>query len=243
MYHPSRGIVFRQVKYAETSLVVKVFTEEYGLMSFLVKGARGPKSRMRAALFQPLTILDLIISRKEKQELHHIREARLAYMARTIPFEISKTAILAFMNELLYKTVREEAPNRMLFNFIEGMIRRLDESTGGTAILHLFFAAHLTRYLGFFPDGIYTGPACHFDLQEGCFKETPFISGPNILEGIPCAFFWDLLGAGPDELSKLRAAGSVRNELLDKLLLYYRIHLPLTGEFKSHLVLRDVLRS
>jgi len=77
MYISTRGIVFWQTKYSDTSLVVRIMTEESGLGSYIIKGARGPKSKIRASLFQPLTILDLVVSNKEKSDLHHIREARV----------------------------------------------------------------------------------------------------------------------------------------------------------------------
>ncbi len=79
MYHSTRGIVFRQTKYSDSSLVVRILTEETGLRSYIIKGARGPKAKIKSSLFQPLTLLDLVVSQKEKSELHHIREARVAY--------------------------------------------------------------------------------------------------------------------------------------------------------------------
>jgi DNA repair protein RecO (recombination protein O) len=88
MYHVTRGIVFRQTKYSDSSLVVRILTEEMGLRSYIIKGARGPKSKLKASLFQPLTLLELVVSQKEKSDLQHVREARVAYPYQSIHLDI-----------------------------------------------------------------------------------------------------------------------------------------------------------
>ena len=55
----SRAIVLHQIKYSETSLILKIYTEKEGLLSFIVKGVRGGKGKFRSAQFQPLNVIDL----------------------------------------------------------------------------------------------------------------------------------------------------------------------------------------
>ena len=43
MTHKTKGIVFRTVKYGETSLVVTVYTEFFGVQTYMVNGARSTK--------------------------------------------------------------------------------------------------------------------------------------------------------------------------------------------------------
>ncbi|NBO56051.1 MAG: DNA repair protein RecO, partial [Actinobacteria bacterium] len=38
--HKTKGLVLRAVKYGDTSLVVTVFTELFGLQSYIVSGVR-----------------------------------------------------------------------------------------------------------------------------------------------------------------------------------------------------------
>ena len=45
----TRGIVFNQVKYGETSIIARIYTEQSGLESFLIRGARSRHARIRAA--------------------------------------------------------------------------------------------------------------------------------------------------------------------------------------------------
>jgi hypothetical protein len=64
MVHKTKGIILRTVKYGETSLVATIFTEQFGLQSYLVNGVRTAtkKGTAKANLFQPSAILDLVSS-------------------------------------------------------------------------------------------------------------------------------------------------------------------------------------
>ena len=242
MYSSTRGIVFHLTRYSDTSLVVKIFTELLGLRSYLVKGARRPNSKMKASLFQPLSLLELVVSDREKSELHHIREARIAYPFKSLTSDINKSSILLFLNELLYKSIREEAANKELFGFIFDNIVRLDQATQNVAHFHLLFAVQLSRYLGFFPRHRYTNEATVFDMEDGVFTDLLPVSHSQLLRGAVCKYFSDLANTPMDKFYELRAGKSIRNELLEKLITYYTIHLPISGEFKSHRVLHELFR-
>jgi len=241
MYSSTRGIVFRQTRYSDTSLVVRIFTEELGLRSYLVKGALRPKSKLKASLFQPLTLLELVVSDNEKGELHHIREARIAHAYFSLPGNIHKSSILLFLNELLYKSIREEATNREMFGFIFNQLLFLDQTEKVSGSYPLLFALHLSRYLGFFPQGNAGDPGAVFDLEEGCFSRSQERSEYTI-SGEPCKYFTKLLHLSPENHLDITLPAPVRQVLLEKILQYYSLHLPISGEFKSHTVLHEVLR-
>jgi DNA repair protein RecO (recombination protein O) len=242
MYHTTRGIVFRQTKYSDSSLVVRILTEEMGLRSYIIKGARGPKAKMKASLFQPLTLLELVVSQKEKTDLQHIREARVAYPYQSMHIDIRKSSILLFLNELLYKSIQEEAVNPELFHFIFDHLIMLDQTTDNPANFHLLFIIHLTRNLGFFPHGRYLNDNTVFDLMEGQFIQAEALPAENFITGLNCYWFSKLLATSPEKFYSVAVPSAVRGELLEKILRYYHLHLPLTGEFKSHIVLHDVLQ-
>jgi DNA repair protein RecO (recombination protein O) len=242
MYLSTRGIVFRQTRYSDTSMVVRILTEATGLRSFIIKGASGPKAKIKASLFQPLTLLDLEVSQKEKSELHHIREARVAYPYHTVYQDIRKSSVLLFLNELMYKSIQEEAANRDLYQFIYDQLLMLDQTVENPASFHLLFAVHLTRYLGFFPQGSYAGENTVFDMTEGQFVRTEPLPAGNFIFGKPCAWFAELLKTPPGQFHTINMPAMARAELLEKILRYYQLHLPIAGEFKSHIVLHDVLQ-
>ena len=55
-----QGIVLQSIRYGDTSLIVKVFTRNYGLKSYMVKGAFNRSSKNRVALFQNLNLINYI---------------------------------------------------------------------------------------------------------------------------------------------------------------------------------------
>ena len=108
MLQKTRGIVLHSVTYSETSLVVKIYTEAFGLQSYLLKGAKGKRSSFRPVFFQPLNLLDAVVYKNEKTALQSMKEVQLAHPFRSIPFDIRKSSIALFLNEILYKSIREE---------------------------------------------------------------------------------------------------------------------------------------
>ena len=242
MFTSTRGIVFRKTRYSETSLVVRIFTEQLGLRSYMVKGARGPKSKLKASLFQPLTLLELTVTDKEKGELHHIREARVAYHYKTIPGDLVKSSLLLFLDELLYKSIREESANEELFRFIFDKLLLLDRLESHLAHFHLLFTVQLTHFLGFFPQERYINESTVFDLQEGQFTSVLPLYQHNLVRGASCRYLSELVNTSFERLDVLKAPISVRNDVLESLLAYYMLHLPIPGEFRSHKVLHDLFR-
>ena len=54
------AIVLSKIRYKDNDAIVKLFTKEYGVISFIVKiGSRLKKSKSRLVYFQELTILEI----------------------------------------------------------------------------------------------------------------------------------------------------------------------------------------
>ena len=235
----SRGIVFQQFKYADTSLIVKIFTEELGMRSYMVKGVRSKKAKLKPSLFEPLTLLDMQVYDKPNQNLHHIKEARVAYQWHHIPFSIEKQSVLLFLDEILYKTIREESPNKELFQWIFHHLNWFDLEERHFINFHLFFMLQLTRFLGFYPKNEFFENTLGlvFDMQEGHFsKHKPF--HPYFIEKDTARSLQLLLQSSLDTLKELRISNLQRRQMLDMLVSYYQLHLPELGKIKSLEILR-----
>jgi DNA repair protein RecO (recombination protein O) len=185
-------------------------------------------------------LLDLVIYRKEKRDIHHIKEVKTAYPFSSIPFDIRKSSLVVFMNEVLLKSIKEEEENKGLFRFLFNSIQILDIKKEGIAKFHLLFLIQLSKFLGFFPENNFSKDISTFDLQEGKFiKKTE----PNdIMMPLPFSqYLFQLSTLSYDTCENLKIPGNLKNDFLDYLLKYYRIHLPDFGELKSHIVLREVM--
>src|SRR6476660_4153059 len=117
--HKTKGIVLRAVKYGETSLIVTIYTELFGIQSYLVNGVRSStkKGSGKANLFQPAAILDLIVYRNELKNLNRLKEFKWGFLYQHVLSEIKKNAVALFMVEVLTKCLKQPEPNPELFNF------------------------------------------------------------------------------------------------------------------------------
>lgn len=238
----TKGIVFQSVKYGDTSLVVKIFTEQLGLQSYMVKGVRSRKAKLKPSLFEPLTLLDMEVYHKPNQSLNHIKEARVEVPWHHIPFSVEKQSILLFLDEILYKCVREELPNKELFSWIYHSLVWFDLEEEYFVNFHLFFLVQLSRFLGFYPksDDVEQENIRVFDLQEGGFL--PYRpTHPYFLEGAAAVKLYELLQTSTEKLKTVPITTKERRVLLDSLLAYYQLHLPELGKIKSLDVLRMMM--
>ena len=240
MLKQSRGIVLNFIKYSESSIIAKIFTEEFGLQSYMVKGVRSKRSKTRLALFQPLTLVDLVAFHKENKSINHLNEISVNYAYQSIPLEMEKRSVLFFIDELLYRSIREETPNKELFDWLFNTLTWFDLNTAGTLNFHLVFMLQLSRFLGFYPKKTLGEKQSVFDLQEGQFtnaipKDPQYISGALVAK-------LELLYESTFESSQsLDINNNDRRKLVDILITYYRLHLPGFGEMKSIEVLKTIL--
>lgn len=242
--HKTRGIVLRTVKYGETSIIVTIFTELFGVQSYLVNGVRTStkKGSGKASMFQPAAILELVVYHNELKHLNRIKEFKWAVMYQHIFSDVPKNAVSLFMVELLTKCLKQPEGNPDLFHFVEDCFLYADKNYGAAmANLPLFFALHLTYFFGFKMTDDYSTNNSFLDLQEGGFvAEQPH--HPHFLEEKQAFITSQLLKAQrPEELEEIKLNHDFRRKLLFVYETYYTLHIPDFGTMKSLPVLREVL--
>ncbi|HEV7783219.1 MAG TPA: DNA repair protein RecO [Chitinophagaceae bacterium] len=242
--HKTKGIVLRSVKYGETSVIVTVFTELFGIQSYLVNGVRTStrKGTGKANLFQPAALLDLVVYHNELRHLNRIKEFKWEHLYQHIFSDVPKNAVSLFMVELLTKCLKQPEPNPALFDFTEDVFLKLDESSGPVmANLPLFFALHLPFHFGFRITDNYSEQYPYLDLQEGNFvAEQP--RHPHFLEDKQAAIVSQLLKVmRPEELKDIKLNHDFRRNLLHVCETYYALHIPEFGTMRTLPVLREIL--
>lgn len=242
--HKTKGIVLRTVKYGETSVIVTIFTELFGIQSYLLNGVRASskKGTGKANMFQPAAILDLVVYHNELKQLNRIKEFRWSIIYQHILTDIPKNAVALFMVELLTKCLKQPESNPDLFHFVEDCFLYLDNSSGTvTANLPLFFALHLPVHFGFRIADNYSGENHYLDLLEGSFTEVQ-PHHPHFLEEKQAAVTSQLLKVmQPEELDDIKLNHEFRRQLLHRYETYYTLHIQDFGTMKSLPVLREVL--
>jgi DNA repair protein RecO (recombination protein O) len=227
MLKKTKGIVIGYVKYRETSIIVHIFTRELGMKSYIVNGARSIKATQKMALYQPLTLLELVVYDRENRNIHRISEAHLEIAFTRIPFDFHRTATALFVVEALQRSIPEHYQNDRLFDFIRRSILHLDHEEVNLALFPLRFLTEMTEFLGFKP-----GDASEFYEQLPLNKSNVgYVQKHELLEA--------LIKKG--EHLERSFPSAVKRELMDDLLVFYRVHLETFGEIKSLPVLRNLM--
>ena len=240
MLQQTRGIVLNSIKYSDSSIIVKIYTEDFGLVSYLVRSARGKKSKIKAVLFQPMAIINFIAFHKKKQGLQSIREITQCSPFTGIPYDIKKSSVIIFMAEVLNKSIHEEEQNKALFDFIFNSVIYLDNNAGRVSEFNLYFMMELSSHLGFYPQCNYSENNNIFNLYDGHFQES-LPEHPYFMEADLSADFYKLIiSLHPED--RIEIAPQIRTALMDKILDYYRMHLNGFNTLNSHLILKEVLQ-
>jgi DNA repair protein RecO (recombination protein O) len=236
MLHQTRGIVLHHLRYSETSVIAKIYTEKFGLQSYLIRGVRSPKAKIKLGLLEHLSLLEMVVYYREGRGLQNIKELRPAHAFKSMHNNIRKSSQALFMNELIFKSVKEEESNAELFDFLFNSVLELDKPDLFLPDFHLGFMVSLARFLGFAPARNYT-PGFWFNLQEGYFEaQRPAHS--HFIFPEQAGFFNALL----IQDSSNTISSSIRKLLLDKLIEFYQLHLPAFGSLRSPEVLHEVLK-
>ncbi|MBL0357519.1 MAG: DNA repair protein RecO [Chitinophagaceae bacterium] len=242
MTYKTKAIVLRTVKYGETSLVVTVFTELFGVQTYMVNGVRSSKkSSAKANYFLPGAILDLVVYHHEQKNMQRIREFGWAVLYQHVLSDVIKNSIALYMVELLYKSLKQPEQNESLFYFCEDVFLYLDKADRTvTANIPLYFALHLSHFLGFKINDDYDEVQHILDLREGSFV-TEQTTNPNFMDGEYALLTSQLLKVmHPEELANFQLHHEVRRKLLHYYHNYYGLHIHDFGEMKTLAVLQDV---
>ncbi|PTN09084.1 DNA repair protein RecO [Mangrovibacterium marinum] len=240
MLEKTRGIFLHAIPYSDNSIIARIYTERFGQQAYLVRGVRSKKSAAPINLFQPLFLLDLEVYHKNRTGIQSLKNARLSVPFNQLPFDIGKSAQAIFLAEILMKCLREEEGNPELFSFLFHAACLLDLADEGQNNFLISVLFRLTRFLGVAPQQPPREPYRFFDLISASFKQQEPVH--HSFMDVECsAKFAELFEHDLSGLAKLSFNNRIRRELLDSLLEYYKIHLDLSGDFKSLAVLKEVL--
>ncbi|MBC5774197.1 DNA repair protein RecO [Pontibacter sp. KCTC 32443] len=231
----TRGVVLNYIKYRETSIIARVYTEQLGLQSYIINSVRTQRKGSRIALFQPFTLLDMVVYTSKQGGLTRISEYKTAHPFHSIPFDIRKSSMVLFLSEVVSRTVKEEEENQPLFQFLYQAILAFDELEEGFENFHLVFLLQLSHHIGF-------GPSSGKEIVEQVAfsaNAQSATSAPTVLALQAYEEYFDMLLHDPARATIPN--GRVRRELLSVLVRYYQLHVDRLGEIKSLSILSEVL--
>jgi DNA repair protein RecO (recombination protein O) len=223
----TKGIVLRFVKYKETSVIATIYTEQEGLVSVIANSVRSKSSSSKIALFQPLSLVDLVLYFNHTKNINRISEIKSHQPLHQLRQNPIKSTITIFLTEVLNKCIKEEVGNSSMYAFVENSIICLDEQQDDIENFHLIFLVNLSQHLGFRP----TSSKDFLDhiSNKSFYKER---KNQTVLEALLASNF----------TVQLHISNVMRQTILADLLEYYQNHIEL-GKLKSVEILHELLHS
>lgn len=109
------GYILHQKPFSETSVLLDVFTQQYGRVGLIAKGAKRPKSPFRACLF-PFKLLSFsFVGKNELKTVTHLEEYE-KYSASTNYTHGNQLIFGLYVNELILRFLKKEDPHPELFS-------------------------------------------------------------------------------------------------------------------------------
>jgi DNA repair protein RecO (recombination protein O) len=228
MLQKTRGIVVSFIKYGDTSVIVKIFTREMGLRSYIVNGVRSSSKSNKMAFYQPLTLLELVVYEKEGKNLQRISEVKLHRPHHRIPFDFVRSAVAMFVAEVLARSVVEGYQNEAYYDFLEAAVDNLDSENAHLSHFPIVFLLEGSKMLGFPPAD---AASFYSELEPILGVVGNLQAEKEYLDMLMCDSF----------RYQGKAAQAQRKNLLDHFLTYYALHLEIHPDWKSVEVLRQLM--
>jgi DNA repair protein RecO (recombination protein O) len=227
MLKKTSGIVISYIRYKDTSIIVKIFTREMGLKSYIVNGIRSSSSKNKIGLFQPLTLLDLVVYEKEGAHLNRISEVKILSPFVLIPFDVHRSAVAMFISEVISKSIHDNYQNQSFFDFLQHAVLYLDDESSEISIFPIVFLHESSKFLGFAPGNAksFFQEVYHLWIHEEEKNETYLAMDYLMQNGFR---------------SKEKIPIQIRRKILDYFIHFYSQHMEIANEFKSIKVLRQL---
>ena len=229
-------IVLHAFRYGESGHIVQVLAREHGLLSCMVKGRR--RSPLPPVVLQPLSLVEGGMDVRPNRPFQFLRESAPLALYDGIAGNPAKNAMALFLCEILCRALGESPADVRLFDFVADSVAVLNRVERGVANFHLVFLIKMTYFLGFFPNLSDFHAGVLFDMENSSFVDVQ--TNVHTLDVAQTEVFAQLMRMDYANMYLFALSGAQRSDILDKILTYYRLHLPDFGEVKSFEVLRQL---
>lgn len=227
MKFKTKGIVFNYIKFRESSIIARIYTDQFGLKNYIINSVRTSKPRYPISYFQPLSQLEMVVYNKRDSDINRVAELKSVNTYQSIPYQIVKSSVVLFITEILFKTLKEEEVNQRMYEFFEQSFQYYDLSEDDYINFHLQFLFRYAKYLGFEPVKIAN---MINEIESGGFA----VSLPKEDQSLVDLFIES------NYEKPVNISNELRRKLLNILILFYQVHFDNLGEIKSHKVLMEV---
>lgn len=213
------AIIISSVKYGDSGKIVKCYTRDAGIKSFISKGVYSKKNKINP-LLTPLNRVEIVFNDYPKSNLHYFREIRQLQPYVSVYENPVKSGIFLFISEILNNLFLGEESNPDFFQFILESLSEFDLKKNDYSDFHLWFLYRLTQFIGCYPDLKKGFP--YFDLLNGISTNaisSDFCISESELENFEKLTDLDFNEDSVNQLTQIR-----RKSILNTLMRYFELH-------------------
>lgn len=224
-----RGFILSSVKFGDEDAVLHTFTKEEGYQSFFIHKIFAPKNRKRAYLF-PLNELDFAVSKIREGKLSSLSKLEL----KSSVYEennLYRNCILMFAADFLNQVLREENSSEKIYHEIDNFLNHVHS---GYAAPHIPLLFTFLKYQGLVP---LVSEEKFLNPESGKYEDAPVhqLFSENV------SAFWKKFSKNED-LYAIKLSREKRNDVLESVLMYYRLHFQDFRTPNSLEIIREVLK-
>ena len=144
----TRAIVLRKIDYGDSSRIAQFYTEDFGKLSAIIKGAKSPKSKI-GMMIDTMNVLQLVLYKKESREVQMVSDVDLIRHHKNIRDDFEKYQYSSAVIELLSNLTHENDHNLRLFDGTARILSLLDESKNKVMYLFVKYFFFFLKEIGY----------------------------------------------------------------------------------------------
>lgn len=240
MLQKTEAVMLKNILYQESSSIVSLYTRDFGLKSYIIKGGRKPTAKIRSSIFQPLQLLDLVTSHNPKSTLDFIRECVVLADLTLLREDIVKMSLVFFLTEIINLSLKEENPNAEIYDFIKNSVLYINnEESKHLRDFHLYFLYHFATMLGFEPMNNYDNLTPYFNITKGTFISDLDAQTLNVADSLLLHNYFT--AAKTNEYIPFTNRAENRKKLITLMVSFYESHITAGRKISSHLMLSEII--
>lgn len=146
--HKTKAVVLRKLDYGDTSVIAHFYTEEFGKVTAIIKGARSRKSKM-GSIVDVMNLVEIVFYQKENREVQLITQADLIAHYPKIKQDLNRLKYSSAVHELVSSLIIENEKNTRLFKGILRIQELFEQNKEHPAVLFIKFFLFFIKEIGY----------------------------------------------------------------------------------------------
>ncbi len=203
------ALILNVRKNTGNTVIIDTYTREHGRIAFIYSFSKANKKN-RAIVF-PMNWISFSTLGKTNTNLKRISQLQSLHVYHSIGINPIKNLVVLFLSEVISSCIKEENPDKEMFNFFENALNLYDQNTSAYQNFHLSFLTGMLAMLGIAPP---------VDNKE--VTDTHYAMWDNKMRKEEKETFKKICLSPLDQCENLKISSNERSRQLNIILDYYQ---------------------